>query len=138
MSFWIVLFLIGGAVGLFLWIKSASNTPEAIRERENSEMSSSMRVVFESVAIASTSKNFSTRISRIEVCIQILTDLSFRYPHRSDIQELLSSARGMLYEEHKKNVHAKITKALDRSETMASLAGKKMLLAQPCLLSVML
>lgn len=98
----------------------------ARRAAENArpDVSSRLRVIFESINILRSSKNLSTATSRYTIAVDLLQELLGEYPHRSDWRELLETVQ----EDGREYLHSmlgsELDKLIDRSTLARTASGK--------------
>jgi len=81
-------------------------------------------IIRQSIDIANSSKNYSTKKSRIDVAIKTAQDLVLDYPHRQDCRMLLDDLEKVRVEIYTNCVKEKIIKYTDKSNTSTNAATK--------------
>jgi hypothetical protein len=91
---------------------------------EEFEISQRARIISESTELVNNSKNFETRISRLELVITHLEEILKKYPHRTELKTELDKAYSHRMPLYTAAVEEKIEKCMSKSRGMKTVNAK--------------
>lgn len=122
----LVLIAVAAAMGFLFYVKRQQKEKEerAIVAAEEFEVAQRARVITESIDLVNNSKNFETRISRLEIAISHLEEINRKYPHRADIPGELAKAYAHRLSLYTAAVEAKVEKQMETSRARKTVKAK--------------